>query len=200
MRHPRWRARWRAPYMALVGDPPPSFDRQIIFFYTMQGFQGTTRTVIYGFCLSHIFATLLIDGQGVFPVVPEPLPKVLAFYCTTLEDPLMSTMPLWFRSLLWVEMIFELPFFFCALHYLSQPVYPAWFQGYCIAYGAATATTLVPILAALVHADHSSLAVKALNVSIYLPYLAIPIWIMTLAWQQLSCNNNDNDKPNYKTN
>jgi EXPERA (EXPanded EBP superfamily) len=117
----------------------------------MRALKGATRTAFLGFFSSHIFFTLIIDLQALLPpaVFPKAMQDFLVWYATTLKDPIMSDPQslLWFQSLIFCEMFFQLPFFFVACYFLrsSDAVatdYPDWFRTACIAYGAHTATTL----------------------------------------------------------
>jgi hypothetical protein len=90
----------------------------------MKALQGAVRVAFVGFFASHIPATLLIDLQAIAPssLVPETLANFLQWYATTLNDPLMSQpkdVP-WFQSLIFLEMCFQLPFFFWAVRTMSS--------------------------------------------------------------------------------
>lgn len=90
----------------------------------MKALQGTTRTIFLGFFASHVFATLCVDAQAIAPAawVPQPLADLLEWYASNLNDPLMSRpreLP-WFQSLICMEILFQLPFFFWAVSVLSS--------------------------------------------------------------------------------
>lgn len=88
----------------------------------MQALQGLPRLAFLGFFSSHIAATLLIDVQAIAPAawVPSPLARVLDWYASGLQDPLMSNPVPWFQSLICLEMVFQLPFFVWAVSELSS--------------------------------------------------------------------------------
>jgi EXPERA (EXPanded EBP superfamily) len=167
----------------------------------MRALEGSTKALYVGFFASHIVFTLIVDVQAIAPPswVPAPLRRLLAFYAATFKDPLMRwPTPVWFRSVVGCEMAFQLPFFFVACHQLvrgrasktgsNRLSYPGWFRNACVAYGAHTATTLVPILAALVSSPDNTPSEKAALVSLYAPYLVLPLGILYLA-----CANDDDD-------
>ena len=91
---------------------------------TMKAIEGIPRIAFLGFFSSHIVATLIIDVQAIAPSawIPKPLADLLTWYASTLNDPLMSRpkeLP-WFQSLICLEMMFQLPFFFWIVSELSS--------------------------------------------------------------------------------
>ena len=91
---------------------------------------------------------------------------------------------LWFQSIVTLELLFQLPFFFVALYYLSDASdksYPDSFRTACIAYGAHTATTMAPILATLVTNSNATMTERMAVTAVYLPYLVFPLWILWIA-------------------
>ena len=56
---------------------------------TMKPITGIANSVFFGFFLSHIFATILIDSQAVLPLawIPGPLQSFLAWYVDFMNDP-----------------------------------------------------------------------------------------------------------------
>lgn len=154
----------------------------------MKALEGTTRVTFLGFFASHIVFTLIVDSQALLPktVVPAPLKALLAWYSATLGDPLMSDPHsiLWFQSLVACEMIFQLPYFVLACHFLRNAKlssYPEWFRYASIAYGAHTSTTMAPILVTLASNPSATLLEKAVIISVYLPYLIFPAAILMIA-------------------
>ena len=90
----------------------------------MKAIEGIPRMAFLGFFSSHILATMTIDVQAIAPSdwIPQPLADLLSWYASTLNDPLMSRpkeLP-WFQSLVCLEMIFQLPFFFWIVSELSS--------------------------------------------------------------------------------
>jgi EXPERA (EXPanded EBP superfamily) len=152
----------------------------------MNPLRGVTRYALFGFFASHIVFTLIVDGQVLFPKhwYPSILHDLLAFHISYFNDPLMKDPPLWFRSMVFMEYLIQLPFFFVACYYLGNDnasVYPSWFQSACITYGAHTATTLIPILTALANNDAASPLERVCVFLVYLPYLIFPLWIWYIA-------------------
>jgi EXPERA (EXPanded EBP superfamily) len=159
----------------------------------MQALTGTARVVFLCFFASHIFATVMIDGQAVLPshLFPLALQDLLTWYSSTMKDPLMSNPQeiLWFQSLVCCELLFQLPFFFWACYMLSScttKYYPERFKCACIAYGAHTATTMVPILATIATNDDANLSERIMVSSVYAPYLIFPLVLLGIAVQSPS--------------
>ena len=153
----------------------------------MRALQGTTRVAFLGFFASHIIFSFLVDAQGIFGALfPILLQDFLVWYTDLFQDPLMGNAQelLWFQSLIALELVFQVPFFFVACNFLSNTTlesYPRWFRYACIAYGAHTATSMGPILTTLAISDYDSEMARYQIFSVYLPYLIFPLWILTLA-------------------
>ena len=110
------------------------------------------------------------------PVLPRawyPAWATAAFdwYGATYGDPLILGQPAWFKALVWVEVLLQLPFFFVGAAWFAagdpRVVRPA------AAYGVSTATTLVPILAELLTSPAAAPA-RATLLAFYAPYLVVP--------------------------
>jgi cation transport ATPase len=92
----------------------------------------------------------------------------------------MSTLPVWFRSLVWSEVVLQLPFFFYALKCFLKGDQRV--RKPAVAYGFSVATTLVPILAELAFGEQArslSFENRTTLVGFYLPYFFLPLWIGT---------------------
>lgn len=68
---------------------------------------------------THIPITIFLDCQSLYPLhmIPQPMKDFNAYYLREFKDPLVANarhMP-WFKSFMWCEAIFQLPFFFWAL-------------------------------------------------------------------------------------
>ena len=95
------------------------------------------------------------------------------------HDPLMEHQPVWFKSFILFELLFQLPFFFVGYHAFYHG--RNWVRIPGIAYGVHTATTLIPILAEILASESiTSAAARAQLFLIYLPYLVIPAMIAIL--------------------
>ena len=159
----------------------------------MKALEGGTRIAFLAFFASHIVFTLCIDLQAIGkPWYPKILQNLVTEYARICYDPHMSEpFELWFQSIVVFEMLFQLPFFFVAVHMFSNASlrhYPRWFQMTCIIYGSHTATTLVPILPTLWFRgddnDESGpppIEMRILLIMIYLPYFVFPAWIAAIA-------------------
>lgn len=130
---------------------------------------------------SHIPITLLVDAQAVLPDVgvtyPPAVSGLVAWYAAEFADPLMAPRPAgqpdWFKAIVWVEVLLQLPFFFYAL--------AAWLRADnglrvpLIIYAAHVATTLVPIFGVFAAATAIPADKRAVLAAIYAPYLLMPL-------------------------
>ena len=178
------------------------------------GVSSVFRWTMVAFFATHIPATILVDSQAVVPAqhVPDFAKALLKFHVETNHDALMAAPPVWLRSVIWLEVTCQLPFFFAALHALvhrawaaqqgrrgappprrrspahtAPPAAPSrrahagkeWIRLPGIAYGASTATTLLPILGEILAGTHyPTEAAKWTLFFIYFPYLVLPLWMM----------------------
>ncbi|GFH56302.1 hypothetical protein CTEN210_12778 [Chaetoceros tenuissimus] len=117
---------------------------------------------------------------------PTPLQNLLEFYTTTFNDQLMAAPhDTWFRAIVAGEFVFQFPFFFLVVHALLYPEKydgTGWFKNLCLVYGAHTATTLIPILACHCDNESATLLEKVMVISIYLPYLIFPLWMVYICF------------------
>lgn len=142
---------------------------------------STFRAIACVFFLTHIPATILMDSQAILPksVVPTFAQALLKFHVETNHDPLMDSQPVWFKSFILFELLFQLPFFFVGFYAFYKRC--NWIRIPGIAYGAHTATTLIPILAEILYSTaipNTEARIKLFL--IYLPYLLIPATIALL--------------------
>lgn len=116
--------------------------------------------------------------QTVIPTkhYPKPLRDLLQWHVVTNGDFLVRDNPIWFASLVWCEMLLQLPFFFAATY--AYVAGKNWIRAPAIAYGAHAATTLVPILAELaLSAAGRANPRRTELLAIYSIYLAMPLAI-----------------------
>eukprot|EP00640_Fibrocapsa_japonica_P007561 CAMPEP_0113934658 /NCGR_PEP_ID=MMETSP1339-20121228/1951_1 /TAXON_ID=94617 /ORGANISM="Fibrocapsa japonica" /LENGTH=146 /DNA_ID=CAMNT_0000936543 /DNA_START=147 /DNA_END=587 /DNA_ORIENTATION=- /assembly_acc=CAM_ASM_000762 len=134
----------------------------------------------------HIPTTVLIDGQAVFKSwYPAFLKDVLQWHIDANGDFLMNSPPLWFKCVIWGELIFQLPFFFVA----SVAFVKGWnsIRIPCMVYSSHVITTMIPILGVILFDDTH----KEMNQNrgqlffVYLPYLIIPaVMLATMVWHE----------------
>lgn len=127
----------------------------------------------------HIPTTILVDAQAVFPRHHFP-----AFARTMLDDfihrsgdPLMSEpREGWFLSLIWTEIVIQLPFFLVALYafLLKKP----WIRTPASAYGGFVCATMVPILHEICMTETIDVTKKVMLLCMYLPYFVVPCLIV----------------------
>ncbi|KAK7882225.1 hypothetical protein WMY93_028399 [Mugilogobius chulae] len=142
--------------------------------------------VFFLYFASHVPITLLIDLQALLPahVYPQQLQDVLHWYAAEFKDPMVLDPPEWFKSFIFCEALVQLPFFPIAAY--------AFLKGGCswIRTPASSthhvATTLIPILAHILffrfplepHAGPQTARERWLLVSIYAPYLLVPVLLL----------------------
>lgn len=144
----------------------------------------TFRVIVLVFLATHVPATVLMDSQALVPksVVPKFAQRLLEFHISTNHDPLMDDQPVWFKSFILCELMFQLPFFIIGFRafYMKRN----WIRIPGLVYGVHTATTLIPILAEILHSpDIPSTQARAQLFLIYLPYLVIPAmmaWVLAI--------------------
>mmetsp|Transcript_14051 Transcript_14051/g.17078 ORF Transcript_14051/g.17078 Transcript_14051/m.17078 type:complete len:171 (+) Transcript_14051:116-628(+) len=151
----------------------------------MKTLTGKTRYAFIAFFASHIPITLIIDSQAAFPGLhPQIFQDLLDWYTNTFNDSLMrAPFDTWFRAVVFGEILFQLPFFFYAVYGLLNPRKvdgKGVFRSFCMIYGAHTSTTLLPILVCLAVNPEATLLEKGLVVSMYLPYLIFPLWLVVI--------------------
>ncbi|KAJ2781431.1 Transmembrane protein 97 [Coemansia interrupta] len=144
----------------------------------------------FGYFVSHIPITLLVDVVPLFPSerIPAFMLGLNRFLTEQLSDPFMvigttrSDMT-WFKSLLACELVFQLPFFFYA-------AYAIWNRSPArhaplLVYGAHVSTTMVPILGVLAFGDiERTLNQRLMLGGLYLPYLLIPLSMAFVSFGQ----------------
>ena len=121
---------------------------------------------------------MLIDAQVIVPkaFVPMFARNALSWHITSNHDVLMANQPSWLRGLIACELLFQLPFFFVAIKAIWERNNSI--RGYLIAYGAHTATTLVPILQYIWEDRTFRNEFERMKlVAIYAPYLLVPLWL-----------------------
>ena len=144
--------------------------------------QGNTKIAFLCFFISHIPITILIDGQAFFPrhYYPQILQDVVDWYAATFKDRLMThpTNP-WFSSLVAIEILFQLPFFFYAAAAMLKGRDIN--KNLCLVYASSTATTLIPIFACIFNDEDTTIREKSVLLSFYLPYFIFPLWLIMIA-------------------
>lgn len=121
-------------------------------------------------------------------LVPGFMKEAGAWYAAEFHDHLANPplAPVWFKSVLWGELVLQLPFFFVAVY--AWCTKSDWIRLPAIAYGAHTATTLVPILGDFLFNTGPEVlftqpSQRYLLAGIYFPYLLMPVLI---AWRAAS--------------
>ena len=133
------------------------------------------RALYLGYFISHIPITLCVDMQALFgQYYPEPLRNLFAWYSSTYHDVLMAPpSPIWLQSFITCEVFLQLPFFFYATRALWNRDNSI--RVPMIIYGTHVATTVLPILAELLHSPELTASEVMILLSFYVPYLLIPL-------------------------
>lgn len=143
--------------------------------------------IFFFYFASHIPITLFIDLQALLPghVYPQPLRDLLKWYAEEFKDPMMMDPPEWFKSFVYCEALFQMPFFpIAAYAFLKGGC--KWIRIPAIIYSVHVATTLLPILGHILfhqfpmepHPGPQTMQERWLLVSIYVPYLLVPLLIV----------------------
>ncbi|XP_050619205.1 sigma intracellular receptor 2 isoform X1 [Macaca thibetana thibetana] len=140
--------------------------------------------------LSHIPITLFMDLQAVLPreLYPVEFRNLLKWYAKEFKDPLLQEPPAWFKSFLFCELVFQLPFFPIATYAFLKGSCK-WIRTPAIIYSVHTMTTLIPILSTFLFEDFSkasgfkgqrpeTLHERLTLISVYAPYLLIPFILL----------------------
>lgn len=130
---------------------------------------------------THIPVTLLLDAQAVLPArftLPAAR-SLLSTYAKATGDPFMSRSSFtaqhmsWFRSLVWCELLFQLPVFFALTYGYARGVTAVkrWVHVLTLVYGVHVVTTVWPVLWVLAVDPGVHLEL----VPVYAPYLLVPL-------------------------
>lgn len=137
------------------------------------------RLIFLFYFAVHIPISILIDAQAVLPSqwYPEALRSLVNdWYWENFHDVLMKTTPVWFQSLVVVEMLIQLPFFVYAVLALAY----RWnsFRIPALAYGVHLLTVMIPIIAEIACSTEIPNEFKTRLFSIYGPWVCIPSWLL----------------------
>ncbi|KAJ2803041.1 hypothetical protein H4R20_003045 [Coemansia guatemalensis] len=153
--------------------------------------RGLDKLYLWYF-VSHIPITLMFDVLPLLPssMIPQTLLDMNSLVTDKLGDPLVVVGEghpelVWFRSILVCEIFLQLPFFFYA-------VWALWTD--CprrhlplLVYGVHVSTIMAPILGTLIRGEiNRTCSERMLLVSIYLPYLLIPLSIVFVSFTECS--------------
>lgn len=71
--------------------------------------------------VTHIPITALMDFQIIWgDHYPPALQTINTWYLASYKDPLITVKPVWFKSFIWLEAAFQMPFFFYAVYALVK--------------------------------------------------------------------------------
>ncbi|KAJ3299891.1 Transmembrane protein 97 [Borealophlyctis nickersoniae] len=137
------------------------------------------------FFLSHIPATLFVDGQSLFgqAIFPQPVQDAVQQWVDMSGDPWLAKVvegkpvDIWFRAILAGEFFFQLPaFFYLAAGFWNDR---AAIRIPAIVYSAHVCTTMIPILSEIVLGHPEIPAEKRqILLAAYLPYLLVPFCLL----------------------
>lgn len=158
--------------------------------------------IFFFYFATHIPITLFIDLQALLPehVYPQPLKDLLKWYAADFKDPMVLDPPEWFKSFVFCEALLQTPFFpIAAYAFLKGGC--KWIRIPAIVYSTHVATTLIPILAHILfyqfplkpNPGPQTVQERWLLVSIYAPYLLVPV--LLLLTMLMSSTYNNSSKP-----
>jgi hypothetical protein len=136
----------------------------------------TLRIIFLIYFLTHIPVTLILDLQAIFvEQYPDTLQIVYTWYISTYNDLLIARRPLWLKSFIWAELLFQMPFFFVASYGLLFK--KNWIRIPSIVYGVHVATTVWAILAEIWFNEENAPHEKMTLICFYAPYFIIPAFL-----------------------
>lgn len=140
------------------------------------------RAVFLVYFITHIPITLSLDLQVLFgEYYPDSFQALATWYIDTYNDQLILHKPVWLKSFIWAELLFQTPFFFVATYALLFK--KNWIRIPSIIYGAHVATTVWAIIAEFIASTTISSEEKLVLFSFYAPYFIIPAlltWYMAV--------------------
>jgi len=94
----------------------------------------------------HLPISLLIDTQLIFPRDPFPpfLRAVVDDWVRDVDDQLVGTRPLWYRTFVWCEMLLHIPYFLFAIYAFARE--RRWIRQITLVYAAQVLGSMVPIV------------------------------------------------------
>ena len=141
--------------------------------------QSGFRILFLVYFITHIPITLLIDLQALLgDHYPPVLQNIYLWYTTSYNDVLMTEKPIWLRSFITAELLFQLPFFFIAVYGFWMK--KIWIRTPSIIYGAHTTTTVIPILSEIIFSTKNTLQEKYILFGFYFPYFFVPFLLMVI--------------------
>uniref|UniRef100_A0A8B9UCH7 Transmembrane protein 97 n=2 Tax=Anas TaxID=8835 RepID=A0A8B9UCH7_9AVES len=154
----------------------------------MAGWWRCAERLFALYFVSHVPITLLIDLQPLLPAAglyPRSLTELLEWYAVTFRDPMMMQPPEWFKAFMYCEAFLQMPFFPIAAYAFIKGGCK-WIRTPAIIYSTHVATSLVAILAHILFHDFSksehlgprTQQERLILLSIYIPYLLIPLLIL----------------------
>lgn len=135
------------------------------------------RVVFLVYFITHIPITLSLDLQVLFgEFYPASLQELATWYIATYNDQLIQNKPVWLKSFILAELLFQTPFFFVATYALLFK--KNWIRIPSIIYGAHVATTVWAIIAEFAMSTTISDKEKTVLFGFYAPYFVIPALLM----------------------
>ncbi|EGV66666.1 hypothetical protein PSN45_002718 [Yamadazyma tenuis] len=134
--------------------------------------------------LIHIPVTVLIDSSVVVTPVFRFQEWIIDFHVATNKDILMTSKPLWFKGFVWIELLFQLPWFVYAM--VAQ--HSVTWHLLNVVYGVnASLTTFACILYVIgegpLHGLSDTETWKL--VGVYVPYVVLPLVILAGSFRRI---------------
>eukprot|EP00752_Nemacystus_decipiens_P017747 g15914.t1 len=133
------------------------------------------RQAFIGFFASHLIITVLLDSQAlpfIEKAYPDFLKWLIQYHIDTNHDYFMAKPAPWFKAFIWLELLFQVPFFAYAtagfLARRNSVRIP------CVIYGTSAATTVVGIVGDILASDEVTDPQRLRLICVYMPWLVIP--------------------------
>jgi hypothetical protein len=135
------------------------------------------RVIFLIYFITHIPITLSLDLQVILgEFYPDSLKALATWYVETYNDQLILLKPVWLKSFIWAELLFQTPFFFIATYGLLFK--KNWIRIPSIIYGSHVATTVWAIIAEFLYDTTITQDQKMVLFGFYAPYFVIPALLM----------------------
>ncbi|KAF2484965.1 transmembrane protein 6/97 [Neohortaea acidophila] len=136
------------------------------------------RDLVYlAFFLIHIPVMFCVDLYPLYPesIRPQFMTNLRTWYITTYNDRFFTTPPAWFSAYMWMEALYHVPLSFWAIGALlrDDPKLPI----HLLVYAVQTAVTTLTCIADYLSWTGFSNAQKIELGKLYVPYLALSVWM-----------------------
>lgn len=135
-------------------------------------------TFYAGYFVIHFFVTLLVDAAICLPPVLRfrIQDRLLELHLELNNDTLIAERPVWLQAFVWLELIFQAPFFVWAAFRLTRGNRKGCYLA-CLVYGVEASVTTFACLAEIACDARRDAVTKTRLLAIYLPSFLIPAYM-----------------------